>query len=240
MKLDILAIGVHPDDIELSCCGTLLRHIHLGYKVGLCDLTMGELGSRGNGQLRLQEAEESRKKMGALVRENLGMADGFFEHSKSNILSISKVIRKYQPEIVLANALADRHPDHGRAAQLISEACFYSGLVKIEQQDDNNQQLAPWRPRAVYHYVQDRNIEPDFLVDISEYFEKKMELILTFASQFYTGDDDEGPQTPISGKYFMDYMKAKNRSYGRDINAEYAEAFNLNRIPGVNDLFDLK
>lgn len=240
MKLDILAIGVHPDDIELSCCGTLLRHIHLGYKVGLCDLTMGELGSRGNGPLRLQEAEESRKKMGALVRENLGMKDGFFKHSKSNILSISKVIRKYQPEIVLANAITDRHPDHGRAAQLISEACFYSGLVKIEQQDDNENQLPPWRPSAVYHYVQDRNIEPDFLVDISDFFEKKMELILTFKSQFYTGREDGGPQTPISGKNFMDYMRAKNRSYGRDINTEYAEAFNLNRLPGVNDLFDLK
>lgn len=240
MKLDILAIGVHPDDIELSCSGTLLRHIDLGYKVGLCDLTMGELGSRGSGPLRLQEAEAARKKMGALVRENLGMKDGFFEHSRTNILAISKVIRKYKPEIVLANAIADRHPDHGRAAKLIAEACFYSGLIKIEQSDDNNNPLDPWRPRAVYHYVQDRNIEPDFVIDISGYFEKKMDLILTFKSQFFTGESQEGePKTPISGKDFMDYMRAKNKSYGRDINVEYAEAFNLNRLPGVNDLFDL-
>jgi bacillithiol biosynthesis deacetylase BshB1 len=239
MKVDILAIGVHPDDIELGCSGTLLKHIALGKTVGIVDLTQGELGTRGSAQLRLEEAEASRRIMGALVRENLGMADGFFQHTKENILKISKAIRTYKPQIVLANAIADRHPDHGRAAKLIADACFYSGLARIEQQDSKGNALDPWRPDALYHYIQDRNLKADFVVDISEYMEKKFECILAFSSQFNLGDPD-GPQTPISGKDFMDYMRSKNQAYGRDIGAEYAEGFTVDRTMGVDNLFDLR
>lgn len=238
MKVDILAFGIHPDDIELSCSGTLLKHIDMGYTVGLCDLTAGELGTRGNDKLRIEEAENSKIKMGAKFRENLRMPDGFTEWNKENIISIAKVIRKYQPRIVLANAISDRHPDHGRGAKLVVDACFYSGLSKIEIIDDEGNQLEKWRPDVVYNYVQDRNIPYDFLVDISEVFQQKMDLILTFESQFYK-NGDSGPETPISGKNFMEFMESKNKSYGRDINVDYAEAFTINRDIGVKNLFDL-
>jgi len=236
MKLDILAFGAHPDDVELACCGTLMKHIEAGYKVGIVDLTQGELGSRGSAELRLAEAENSRKLMGATVRENLGMADGFFTHSKENLIAVARIIRKYQPDIVLANSLEDRHPDHGKGARLVSDACFHSGLVKIEIDG-----MLPWRPRAVYHYTQDKNIEADFIVDISPYMNKKLECIQAFSSQFFTGTDevDNGPKTPISSKNFFDYVKAKDRTNARAIRAEYAEAFNVGRTPGVGDLFDL-
>lgn len=238
MKVDILAIGVHPDDVELGCSGTLLKHIAMGKKVGIVDMTQGELGTRGNAQLRMEEAESSRTIMGALVRENLGMADGFFQHSKENILKLSKAIRKFKPEIVLANAISDRHPDHGRASKLISDACFYSGLARIEQQDEDGNVLEPWRPKSVYHYIQDRNLKADFVIDISEFMEKKFECILAFKTQFNLGNPD-GPKTPISGKEFMDFMRSKNQTYGRDIGAEYAEGFTVDRTIGVRDLFDL-
>jgi len=185
MKVDILAIGVHPDDIELGCAGT-----------------------------------------------------GFFEHSKENILKISAVIRKYKPEIVLANAITDRHPDHGRASKLISDACFYSGLQKIEQVDENGQELEKWRPKAVYHYIQDRNLRADFVVDISPFMDKKLESILAYKTQFYL-ENASGPKTPISGKDFLEFNRAKNKAYGRDIGAEYAEGFTVDRNIGVNNLFDL-
>ena len=238
MKLDILAIGVHPDDVELGCSGTLLKHIDLGKKVGIVDLTQGELGTRGDAATRLMEAEEARKIMGALVRENLGMADGFFQHSEENVLKISRMVRKYQPEIVLSNAIRDRHPDHGRASKLISDACFYSGLSKIVQNDEQGNPLQAWRPKAVYHYIQDRNIKADFVVDISDYMEKKFECILAFKTQFNM-EDYEGPKTPISSRNFMDYMRSKNQAYGRDINAKYAEGFTVERNIGVRNLFDL-
>lgn len=238
MKVDILAIGVHPDDVELGCSGTLLKHIEMGKTVGILDLTQGELGTRGNAQTRMIEAENARKIMGASVRENLKMADGFFEHSKENILKISKAIRTYRPEIVLANAPKDRHPDHGRASKLTSDACFYAGLAKIEQFNDSNEKLEPWRPKVVYHYIQDRNLKADFVVDITDYIEKKFECILAFETQFNT-EAYTGPKTPISGKYFMDYMKSKNQTYGRDINAKYVEGFIVERTIGVKNLFDL-
>ncbi len=242
MKVDILAIGVHPDDVELSCSGTLLKHIELGKTVGLLDITRGELGTRGNAKIRDVEAAAAAKKMGAVFRENLGMADGFFTHSKENILKIIEVVRWCQPEIVLANAIEDRHPDHGRAAKLTAEACYLSGLVKIKTKDVNGNEQSKWRPKALYHYIQDRNLIPDFVVDISPYFAKKMELILTFRSQFYLPENEEYKSeltTPISGKDFMDFMRAKGRSFGRSINAEYAEGFNKSRVFGVNNLFDL-
>lgn len=238
MMVDILAFGIHPDDIELSCSGTLLKHISMGYSVGLCDLTEGELGTRGNAVLRKQEAENSRKKMEAKFRVNLGMPDGFAEWNKKNIINIVRIIRLHRPRIVLANAISDRHPDHGRGAKLVADACFYSGLAKIEIEDSQGKLLEKWKPDVVYNYVQDRNIKYDFLVDISDVFEKKMDLILTFESQFYKSGDN-GPKTPISGKNFMDFMESKNRSYGRDINVDFAEAFTINRDIGVRNLFDL-
>lgn len=232
MKLDILAIGVHPDDVELSCAGTLLKHISLGKKCGILDLTAGELGTRGSGELRLKEAEEAAKILGVSIRRNLKMADGFFKNDKEHQLQIIQILREYQPEIVLCNALIDRHPDHGRAAQLVSEACFYSGLIKIE----TNQKA--WRPKAVYHYAQDKQIKPDFVVDVSSFVDKKMEAIQAFKSQFYNPDSKE-PESPISVKNFFDVVKGKMAAYGRDAGFEYAEAFTVERTIGINNLFEI-
>ncbi len=242
MKVDILAIGVHPDDVELSCSGTLLRHIHQGKTVGLLDLTRGELGSRGSADLRDVEAAESAQKMGASFRRNLSMADGFFQYTQENLLRIIEVIRWCQPEIVLANAPDDRHPDHGRAAKLTADACFYSGLIKIETNFEGQPQQQ-WRPKAVYHYIQDKDLTPDFVVDTTAFMNRKIELILTFRSQFYLPEASEfsnEPATPISGKDFLEFIQSKNRAFGRRIGAEFGEGFIAARTPGVNDLFDLR
>lgn len=242
MKVDILAIGVHPDDVELSCCGTLLRHIHQGKTVGLLDLTRGELGSRGTADLRDAEAAESARKMGAHFRKNLQMPDGFFSYSQENLLKIIRILRWCRPGIVLANAPDDRHPDHGRAAKLTADACFYAGLVKIATTDDAGAPQQPWRPAALYHYIQDRDLRPDFVVDISRWIETKMELVLTFRSQFYQSSENEygnEPATPISGEDFLEFLRAKNRAFGRPIGVEYAEGFIAGRTFGVNDLFHL-
>ena len=238
MKLDILAIGVHPDDIELSCSGTLLSHIAQGKTVGLLDLTLGELGTRGNGELRYDESMKAAMVMGAKIRENLRMKDGFFQYTEKNILKIVQMIRKYQPEIVLANAISDRHPDHGRAAKLTADACYLSGLLKAKTYMDGELQTK-WRPKVVYHYIQDRNLKADFVCDISPFMDKKMECIMTYRSQFFDPDSKE-ESTPISGKDFMDFIRAKNRAYGRDAGFEYAESFTVNRSIGVSNLFDLK
>lgn len=237
MKLDILAIGVHPDDIELSCSGTLLKHIDLGHKVGLLDLTQGELGTRGNPVLRLEEAAEAAKMMGALVRENIGIADGFFQHNQENLTKIIRVIRRYRPEIVLANAIEDRHPDHGKAAKLTHEACFLSGLVKVETKWEGQEQ-EKWRPARVYHYLQDKYIRPDFAIDITPYMERKMELILAFRSQFYNPESTE-LDTPISSKDFLEFQYAQARVYGRPLGCTFAEGFTSSRTIGINNLFDL-
>lgn len=242
MKVDILAIGVHPDDVELSCAGTLLKHIANGKTVGLLDLTRGELGSRGTAEIRDREAVNSAKRMGALFRKNLKMADGFFEYDKENLTSIIQVLRWCQPEIVLANAPDDRHPDHGRAAKLTADACFYAGLLKIQTANEDGSPQEKWRPKSLYYYIQDKHLTPDIVVDISEYIEEKMQLILTFRSQFFSSEENEYKeevQTPISGKQFMDFMKAKNRVFGRPIQADYAEGFINSRTIGVNDLFDI-
>jgi len=240
MKVDILAIGVHPDDIELACSGTLLKHIEKGKTVGLLDLTAGELGTRGSGPLRLKEAAASAKIMGAKWRKNLGMADGFFEYSKENILKIIPIIRASQPSIILANSLSDRHPDHGRAAKLVADACFYSGLMKIKTIDSQGNEQERWRPRALYHYIQDRALRPDFIVDVAPYMDKKFEMILAFKSQFFVADEeDKELSTPISGKDFQDYLRATARTFGRPAGMEYAEAFNVDRTLGVDNLFDL-
>jgi N-acetylglucosamine malate deacetylase 1 len=238
MKLDILAVGVHPDDVELSCSGTLLKHIELGYKVGLLDLTKGELGTRGSAALRTEEATEAAQIMGALIREQLDLEDGFFTQNEGNLRKIIQIIRKYCPEIVFANALDDRHPDHGRAAKLVSDACFLSGLVKIETFDGNNIPQAPWRPKSLYHYIQDRALKPDFVVDISAYVDKKFELIMAYKSQFFDPLSTE-PKTPISGKEFLDSIRGKDSVYGRYIGVQYAEGFNVEKTIGVQNMFDL-
>ena len=237
MKLDILAIGVHPDDVELSCAGTILKHIELGKTVGILDLTLGELGTRGNATIRTQEAKRAASILGVSVREQLNMADGFFENNETNQRLIIEVIRKYQPELILCNAISDRHPDHGRAAKLTTDACFYSGLLKVETKENNTTQK-PWRPKAVYHYIQDNFIEPDFVIDVTTYNDKKMESIMAYSSQFFDPNSKE-PQTPISSKNFIDYINAKARLFGRSINVDFAEGFTVNRYMGVNNLFDL-
>lgn len=237
MKLDILAIGVHPDDVELSCAGTILKHIELGKTVGILDLTLGELGTRGNATIRTQEAMRAASILGVSVREQLNMADGFFENNETNQRLIIEVIRKYQPELIFCNAISDRHPDHGRAAKLTTDACFYSGLLKVETKENTTTQK-PWRPKAVYHYIQDNFIEPDFVIDVTAYNDKKMESIMAYSSQFFDPNSKE-PQTPISSKNFIDYINAKARLFGRSINVDFAEGFTVNRYMGVNNLFDL-
>jgi len=240
MKVNILAIGVHPDDVELSCCGTLLRHIDLGYAVGLLDLTRGEMGTRGTAKTRKKEGLASAKIMGANFRQTLNLGDGFFNLSKKNKKKIIKVIRSSQPEIVLANALTDRHPDHGRAAQLITDACFLAGLRKVETKKDGKKQKA-WRPKVVYHYIQDHTLHPDLVVDITPYMDKKLECILAYKTQFFDPKAKvKGPQTPISGEDFFESIKAKNRVHGRYINAKFGEGFNIVRPIGVSDLLALE
>lgn len=238
MKVDILAIGAHPDDIELSCSGTLLRHIDAGYTVGLVDLTKGEMGTRGTPELRLEEAENARKLMGAQFRTNLGMADSAFKNDRGNQLKLIRAIRSAQPHIVLANALEDRHIDHGRAAKLIADACFLSGLQKIETTDDDGTIQERWRPRAIYFYIQDRQLTPDIVVDITDYMERKIELISAFRSQFYDPNSDE-PETPLTGKGFFDLIKGKNSVFGRPASYEYAEGYNVIRTMGTTNLMTL-
>ncbi|HEY0030919.1 MAG TPA: bacillithiol biosynthesis deacetylase BshB1 [Bacteroidia bacterium] len=237
-KLDILAIGVHPDDVDLSCSGTLLKHLAMGKKCGILDLTAGELGTRGSAELRLIEAANAAKILGITVRDNLKMADGFFKNDKEHQIAIIKKIREYQPEIVLCNAVSDRHPDHGRAAKLISEACFYSGLIKVETAYDGFKQIV-WRPKAIYHYVQDRQLKPDFVVDVTPFVDKKMEAIHAFKSQFYDPESKE-PESPITVKNFFELVKGKMSVFGRDAGYDYAEGFTVERTAGVNSLFDLK
>lgn len=239
MKVNILAIGVHPDDVELSCAGTLLRHADLGYTFGLLDLTRGELGTRGTPEIRTREAFAAAKKLGAKFRENLDLPDGFIRNDEATLRKIISAIRDCQPDIVLANALSDRHPDHGRSAGIIADACYYSGLAKIKTNNLEGAEQPKWRPQAVYHYIQDRNRKPDLVVDITAHFERKMEAINCYESQFndhaaneYSGEDS----TPISGKDFMDYLFAKARSLGRESGYDLAEGFNLTRVPGVRDL----
>ena len=238
MKLDILAIGVHPDDVELSCAGTILKHIKMGKKVGVLDLTKGELGTRGSAELRMEEAKKAAELMNLDVRVQLDFADGFFTNDEQHQREIIQVIRLCKPDIVLANAIDDRHPDHGRASKLISDACFYSGLVKVETEYDGQQQEA-WRPKAVYHYIQDRHLEPDFVVDVSEFMDQKLEVIKAYGSQFFNPDSSE-PETPISGESFLDVVKAKMAVLGRQIGVDYAEGYTAERYVGVDDITMLR
>ncbi|MFT6166336.1 MAG: bacillithiol biosynthesis deacetylase BshB1 [Vicingaceae bacterium] len=237
MKLDILAIGVHPDDIELSCAGTILKEIAAGKTVGVLDLSHGELGTRGSGPLRLIEAQKSSEILGLACRENLGMADGFFKNDQEHILPIVQILRKYQPDIILSNAPRDRHPDHGRASKLISDACFYSGLRKVETKLDGEIQEA-WRPKAIYNYIQDRFIEPDFVIDVTPFVETKMNAIKAFSSQFYNAGSNE-PESPLTMKNFFEYVRSRMADMGRYIQVDYAEGFLVERPAGVKSLTDL-
>jgi len=237
MKTDILVFSAHPDDAELSCGGTILKHIRLGKKVVIVDLTRGELGTRGNAELRDIEAKAASKILGIAARENLKLADGFFQNDPVSQLSVVTTIRKYQPEIILCNAVADRHPDHSRAAQLVSQAAFLSGLIKAETSSEGKKQQA-WKTKAVYHYIQDRYIKPDFVIDVSEFMEKKMEAVKAYSSQFYNPDSKE-PETAISSKEFIDFLLGRAAEFGRQINVKYAEGFTMERIQAVNSLFDL-
>ena len=237
MKIDILAIGIHPDDVELSCSGTIAKHIAFGKKVGILDLTQGELGTRGNAELRTKEANEAAIILGVSFRTQLNLKDCFFENNEENQKKIIEIIRKHQPEIILCNAISDRHPDHGRASKLVSEASFYSGLIKIETHTDNKIQQA-WRPKAVYHYIQDQYIHPDFVIDISDFIDIKHKAIMAYSSQFYNPSSNE-PETPISSKHFIESVNSKMSILGRDIGVKFAEGFTVNRYPGINSLFDL-
>ena len=238
IKLDILAFAAHPDDIELSCSGTIMKHIAEGKKVGIVDLTQGELGSRGTIETRYAEAKEASEIMGISVRVNLKMADVFFEINESNKRLIVEQIRRFQPTIILANAIEDRHPDHGRASQLISEACFLSGLKNFETTWENEIQVA-FRPKAVYHYIQDHYIKPDFAIDVTEFIDRKLACIKVYKTQFYDPNSKE-PQTPISGEEFFDFIKGRMLEMGRPIGAKYAEGFTVERCIGVKSLFDLE
>ncbi len=237
MKIDILAIGIHPDDVELSCSGTIAKHIALGKKVGILDLTQGELGTRGNAELRTKEANEAAIILGVSFRTQLNLKDCFFENNEENQKKIIEIIRKHQPEIILCNAISDRHPDHGRASKLVSDSSFYSGLIKIETHTDNKIQQA-WRPKAVYHYIQDQYIHPDFVIDISDFIDIKHKAIMAYSSQFYNPSSNE-PETPISSKHFIESVNSKMSILGRDIGVKFAEGFTVNRYPGINSLFDL-
>ncbi len=233
MKLDILAIAAHPDDVEISAGGTVLKSIQQGKKVGIVDLTRGELGSRGSGDLRMIEAEAASKILGISARVNLGLADGFFENNEASLRKIIEQIRIYKPEIVLTNAPSDRHPDHGRASKLVRDACFYSGLRKIETGHE------AWRPKAVYMFNQDFYNKPDFVVDITEFWETKMESLKAYGSQFFDPNSKE-PKTPISGEEFFDFLRARAMDFGRPAGYLLAEAFMVDRTIGVEDLFHLK
>jgi len=231
MKIDILAIGAHPDDVELSCAGTLVVEKLNGKKVGVIDLTAGELGSRGDAETRKLEAAASSKILGLDVRENLYLKDGFFTNDEQSQRKLITAIRKYQPEIILCNAPEDRHPDHGKAAQLVSDASFLSGLIKIET-DFNGELQTPWRPKYVFHYIQDRHLEPDFLVDITHTFDKKMASILAYKTQFYN-KDIEGIETYISNPEFLEILKTHNKLLGKRIGVRFAEGFISKKNIGI-------
>jgi len=234
MKLQILAIGVHPDDVELGCAGTLLAALAEGKKVGILDLTKGELGTRGTVETRKVEAKEAAAILGIEIRENLGMADGFFQNDEAHQRLLIRAIRKYQPDIILANAPEDRHPDHGRSAKLISDAAFLSGLRKIETQLDGVTQEA-WRPAYVFNYIQDRFIQPSFVIDISEHMDKKIASVMAYTTQFYNPDLQE-PQTYISSPQFIDSVKARAMMLGKRIGVEYAEGYISEKMIGIKSL----
>ncbi len=237
MKLHILAIAAHPDDIELGCAGTLIKHARAGQNVGIVDLTEGELGTRGSVATRYEEARLAAEVMGIKVRENARMADGFFKNDEEHVRRLIPYIRRYQPEIVIANALEDRHPDHGRGGRLIADACFFAGLSKIATEWQGTAQQ-PWRPKKVYHIVQDRLMEPSFIVDITDTFEQKMEAIRCYRSQFHDPASNE-PATYIASARFLENVEARDAIMGKKIGVKYGEMFVSENTPGISTLDDL-
>ncbi|ALM50295.1 GlcNAc-PI de-N-acetylase [Flavobacterium psychrophilum] len=237
MKLDILVFGAHPDDIELSCGATVAKEISLGKKIGIVDLTRGELGTRGSAELRDEEAANAAKILGVDIRENLRFRDGFFLNDETHQLEVIKMIRKYCPDVVICNAVDDRHIDHGKGSKLVSDSCFLSGLMKIETEIDGVSQEA-WRPKIVYHYIQWKNLVPDFVVDVTGFMDKKVDSLMAYKSQFYDPNSTE-PLTPIATKNFKESILYRAADLGRLINTEYAEGFTVERYLAVNSLGDL-
>ena len=237
MKLDILFFGAHPDDVELGCGATIAKEVSLGKKVGIVDLTRGELGTRGTAEIRDEESKNAGEVLGVSVRENLAFRDGFFTNDEKHQLEVIKMIRKYRPEIIICNAVDDRHIDHGKGSKLVSDACFLSGLIKIETRLDGENQDA-WRPKVVYHYIQWKDLKPDFVVDVTGFMDKKVESLMAYKSQFFDPNFDE-PTTPIATKNFQDSILYRAQDLGRLINSEYAEGFTVERYLAVNSLGDL-
>jgi N-acetylglucosamine malate deacetylase 1 len=235
MKLDILVLAAHPDDAELGCGGTIAKHIALGHKVGIVDFTRGELGTRGTVETRDQEASASADILGVSVRINLGLKDGFFQNTKEDQLAVVRDIRKYKPDIILANAVYDRHPDHGRGADLAYDACFLAGLAKIETMDDHGQLQSAWRPGAVYHYIQSQFIKPDFVIDITDYWDVKMKAVHAFKTQFHNPNSNE-PETYISSPAFLRMLEARAIELGHSIGVKYGEGFTVRKTIGIQNL----
>jgi bacillithiol biosynthesis deacetylase BshB1 len=237
IKLDILVMAAHPDDAELSCSGTILSYINQGKKVGIVDFTRGEMGTRGTPEIRLQESNEATKILGLHARENLGLADGFFQNDQTSQLILMEVIRRYRPEIVLANALEDRHPDHGKGAKLAIDACFLSGLRMIHTINSHSKsEQSAWRPKHVYHYIQDRYLEPDFVIDITEHWETKEQSIRAFKSQFFDPTSKE-PNSYISSPDFLSFIQARAQEMGHKIGVKYGEGFQSQKTMQVKNLF---
>lgn len=240
MKLDILAIGAHPDDVELGCGATIAKEVANGKTVGVIDLTRGELGTRGTAETRDVESNDAAEILGVSMRTNMEFADGFFVNDKYHQIELIKMIRKYKPEIVICNAIDDRHIDHGKGSKLVSDACFLSGLLKIDTKtDDSEEWQDPWRPKQVYHYIQWKNLEPDLVVDVSGFIDVKMKAVLAYKTQFYDATSEE-PETPITSKNFTDSVIYRARDLGRLVGVEHAEGFNVERFVAVDSLFDIR
>ena len=240
MKIDILAFGAHPDDVELSCGGTIYKEIQNGKTVGIIDMTKGELGTRGSVAIRKEEAAHAAELLGVSFRENLNFSDGFIMNDKAHQLKVIKIIRQYRPEIVLCNAVDDRHTDHGKASKLVSDACFLSGLGKLETHSDGSTDFQePWRPKSIYHYIQWKTLQPDFVVDISAQIDQKMAAVLAYSSQFYD-PNSQAAETPISSKNFIESIRYRAADLGRLVGVDFAEGFNVERLPAIDSLFDLK
>lgn len=238
MKVDILVLAAHPDDAELGCGGTIASHVARGYKVGMADFTRGELGTRGTPEIRDREAAASAKILGVSERINLGLQDGFFQNTPEEKLKVVRAIRMFRPDVVLACAVHDRHPDHPKAAALAYDACFIAGLAKVETTDEDGRQQEPWRPRVLYHYIQSEFVTPDLIVDVTEYWDVKMKSILAFGSQFYNANSTE-PETYISSKIFLEKLESRAIDFGHTIGVKYGEGFTVRRFPGVADLMQL-
>lgn len=238
MTVDVLAIAAHPDDIEMTCAGTVLSLVAQGKTVAGVDLTRGELGTRGTPEIRLRESAEAARLMGLATRENMGFRDAFFQNDEAHQMALIPIIRRYRPEIVLTNAPDDRHPDHGRASELVVQACFYAGLRQINTVGKDGQPQEAHRPKFIYHFIQDRSLTPDFVMDVSRYWDQKIAAIRAYQSQFFNPDSPE-PQSYISGEPFMKFLEARTREHGHRIGVEFGEGFISQRMLGVTDLFAL-